>query len=103
VRLARAGTVLGLAEGVETALAAMQIFEVPVWASLGGSRLGAITIPPGVTKIILFGNRDKAGGEAVAKARGNYLTRLAVAREFPTEGCGDFAEEVKADIGMSDE
>ena len=35
VRLAKAGPLLGLAEGIEDALAAMQLCELPCWAVLG--------------------------------------------------------------------
>ncbi len=37
VRLAKAGPLLGLAEGIEDALTAMQLCELPCWAVLGGA------------------------------------------------------------------
>ena len=36
---------LGLAEGIETALSAMQIFRVPCWATLGNERFGKPSNP----------------------------------------------------------
>jgi hypothetical protein len=42
VRLAAATNMLGLAEGVETALAAWQLSRIPCWACLGASRMHGI-------------------------------------------------------------
>ena len=39
---------LGLAEGIETALSAMALLDVPVWAVLGSEGLARVAIPPGV-------------------------------------------------------
>ena len=41
---------MGIAEGVETALAAMQMTGMTVWASLGAARLDKIWLPPIVRK-----------------------------------------------------
>src|SRR5262249_6705694 len=60
VRLAHAGNDFGLAEGVETALSAMQMTGVPTWATLGGKRLSKVTIPAGVRHLHLFGDNDEA-------------------------------------------
>lgn len=57
VRLAAAAEVLGLAEGVETALSGQHLFNIPTWATLGVERLGKIELPPIVRRIILFGDR----------------------------------------------
>jgi putative DNA primase/helicase len=57
VRLGAAGEVLGLAEGVETGLAAMQFFGVPVWSCLGSSRMCGLTLPAETRKVILFGDQ----------------------------------------------
>jgi hypothetical protein len=67
VRLAKAGPVLGIAEGIETGLAAMQLFEIPVWCALG-SRLHRIALPDVVTKVIVLADSGDAGMEAADKA-----------------------------------
>lgn len=67
VRLARAAPVLGLAEGIETGLAAMQLFEVPVWCALG-SRLSRIALPSKVRHIIIFADSGSTGLQAAEKA-----------------------------------
>ncbi|WP_232494449.1 DUF7146 domain-containing protein [Novosphingobium kaempferiae] len=61
VMLAEATSELGLAEGVETALSAMMLFGIPVWATLGSDRLHQVTIPSNVTRLMLFPDNDPAG------------------------------------------
>jgi len=56
VRLARPGASLGLAEGVETALAAMALFKMPVWATCGVRRFTAVATPPDM-ELWLFADR----------------------------------------------
>lgn len=60
VRLAPAAETLGIAEGVETALAATQLFKVPCWAGCG-ARLHRVTLPSSVSCVILFADNDGAG------------------------------------------
>ena len=54
--LGPAGPVLGIAEGVETGLSAMQLFEVPVWCSLSAMRLDRPWLPPESREIHVFGD-----------------------------------------------
>jgi hypothetical protein len=69
VRLAMPGDGrLGLAEGIETALAAMQLSGMPCWATLGNGRFGLVTIPESVRELHLFLDND-AGGD-LAELRG---------------------------------
>ena len=39
VRLANSAETMGIAEGIETALSAMQLFEVPVWAACDAGKM----------------------------------------------------------------
>ncbi len=68
VVLAPAGRCLGLAEGIETALAAMMLLGIPVWATLSGERFGHVEIPDSVERLILLPDNDRAG--ALADIRG---------------------------------
>ena len=73
VRLAMPrGGKLGLAEGIETALSAQQIFGVPCWATLGNERFGLVTIPESVRKLYLFVDGDAGGVLAEERAREAY-------------------------------
>ncbi len=90
VRLGRAGKVLGLAEGIETALSAQQLFELPVWAVLG-SRFDRVAIPAGVIEIQIFADNGTPGQEAAAKARDTFTKAgKRVATRRPPEGFGDW-------------
>lgn len=73
VRLAtpRGGS-LGLAEGIETALSAAQLFGVPCWATLGTERFGLVTIPESVRELYLFLDNDAGGDVAEGRAREAY-------------------------------
>ena len=61
VRLAPAGGNFGLAEGVEDALSAMQLAEVPCWA-VAGTRLHSVLLPDAVREVHLFSDTDAPGG-----------------------------------------
>lgn len=58
VRLAVAGEVLGVAEGIETALAASILHNVPVWATLSTTHLGKFKPPLSVKRVIIFADAD---------------------------------------------
>lgn len=80
---------LGLAEGVETALSAMQLFGIPCWATLGNERFGLVTIPESVRELHLFVDNDAGGRLADERAREAYACegRRIVTR--PPERSGD--------------
>ena len=63
---------LGLAEGVETALAATELTGVPCWATLGAKRLHQIDIPAGVREVVIFADNDEAGRKAETEAKRSY-------------------------------
>lgn len=96
VMLARPGRILGLAEGVETALSAMQLLRIPVWATLGAERFAQIHIPAGVEQLILLPDNDAAGRAACNRALASYASQgLAVVARMPPRGTGDWNDAVQ--------
>jgi putative DNA primase/helicase len=78
VRLATAAELLMVAEGIETALAAMQACCLPAWAALSTSGLMRLILPSIVrTVLILSDNDDNGAGQRAA---------LAAAQRWVTEG-----------------
>ena len=79
VRLFDAQDVLGLAEGVETAMSASMLLGIPVWAALGSERFGKVSIPPRVRRLILLpdndipGRRGACAAEAAMRAPGRSV------------------------------
>jgi len=63
---------LGLAEGLESALSAMQLFGLPCWATLGNERFGLVAIPESVRELHLFVDHDAGGRLAEQRAREAY-------------------------------
>lgn len=60
VRLFPSASVMGVAEGIETALSAARIWSVPVWACLNAGLLLKWEPPPTVKKVLIFGDRDSS-------------------------------------------
>ncbi len=91
VRLGPAAPALGLAEGIETGLSAMQLFDIPVCCSLSASRLDRLELPPETVEVHLLGDRGGPGVEAVERAAQTYQAqgRRVVVR-LPPESYGDW-------------
>jgi phage/plasmid primase-like uncharacterized protein len=70
-RLARGGSAIGIAEGIETALAVWQATGMPVWAALNAQLLKLFDAPPGVRTVWIWGDRDasRAGQKAAAQLK----------------------------------
>lgn len=98
VRLSEAGEVLGIAEGIETALAAQVKFGVPCHAAINATLLAKWQPPEGVRKVIVFGDCDsKFGGQAAAYTLAHRLSRkLEVEVRIPSQFGTDWADEVAA-------
>ena len=58
VRLFEYDVTLGIAEGIETALAATQLFKIPTWAALNANNLKSFAVPNTVTALHIFGDND---------------------------------------------
>ena len=91
VRFGPAAEVIGLAEGVETALSAMELSGVTVWASLGSARLHQVELPPEVKEVHVFVDNDEPGRLAAKRAADVHasLGRRVYLRSPPDE-CGNW-------------
>lgn len=73
IRLAPATDELGLAEGIEDALSAIEWFGTPTWALGGVERLAFVAIPERVRRVIVYADRGRAAERLLEKAR-DHLT-----------------------------
>ncbi len=58
IRLAPASERLGIAEGIETALAASEMFNLPVWSCISTSGIESFEPPAGVKEVVIFADHD---------------------------------------------
>ena len=59
--------VLGIAEGIETAMSASRLYDMPVWAAINSTMLEKWQPPEGCEEVAVFGDHDaKYGGQAAA-------------------------------------
>jgi putative DNA primase/helicase len=92
VRLAVPSGLLGVAEGIETAIAAMRLFGVPTWAALNEGLLQKFEPPTGIERLIIFGDNDISGiGQAAAYALAARLAeRLQIEVRLPDDSGEDW-------------
>ncbi|MCI5063373.1 toprim domain-containing protein [Novosphingobium sp. LASN5T] len=88
---------LGLAEGIESALSATQMFGVPCWATLGNERFGLVAIPESVRELHLFIDNDRGGELANQRALKAYSASCRVIQSRAPASAGfDWNDELKA-------
>ncbi|MBX3503623.1 MAG: toprim domain-containing protein [Alphaproteobacteria bacterium] len=97
VRLRPPADLMGLAEGVETALSAAELYSLPVWATLGAHRLGQVRLPEICRAVVIFAD-DGATGLKQARQAARLLGRQGrtVRIERPPRGFGDFNDWARA-------
>jgi putative DNA primase/helicase len=82
VRLAPSAPIMGIAEGLETALSAAALFNVPTWAALNAGGLKSWEPPEGVLKVMIFGDNDENyTGQEAAFALARRLSNKGIATE----------------------
>ena len=67
-------TGLGLAEGVETALAVMAAGWSPVWSAIDSGNLGHLPVLAGIESITIFADHDNAGIAAANRLAEQWVT-----------------------------
>ncbi|WOS40695.1 toprim domain-containing protein [Xanthomonas rydalmerensis] len=88
IRLFPVAEHLGVAEGIETALAAAELFDLPTWALVNEGNMRKFRPPPGVTRVSVFGDKDdNYAGQAAAYSLANDLERDGIACDvyLPTQ------------------
>jgi putative DNA primase/helicase len=90
VRLMAPGEVLGIAEGIETALSAALVEGTPVWAALNTSLLSRFEPPPAVTTLRLYADRDEAGLTAACRLMERLQGRVRLEVRVPPAPAKDW-------------
>lgn len=83
VRLFPVSDSMGIAEGIETALSATQIYKVPTWATLNACLMERFKAPEGVKHLTIYADNDSHGrglGAAFTCAWKNLLANNEVER-----------------------
>jgi putative DNA primase/helicase len=83
VKLFPAASTLGIAEGIETALSAHQLYKMPVWSALNATLMKKFKAPPGVETLVIYADNDKNGtglNAAFECGNKNLLSQNDVAR-----------------------
>lgn len=102
IRLAPAAATMGVAEGIETALAARRRFKHPVWATTAALLLQRWKPPPEAKRIVIYGDNDlNFVGQTAAYALAARLVHdaakdkidLQVKVRVPREAGLDWADE----------
>ncbi len=97
VRLRDAGYELGLCEGIETGLSAMQLYGGAVWAALGGANVKNVVLPECVKLVIIYGDNGEIGHRFAEEAADTFYYQGRDAKfVFPHEPLGDFNDVAQA-------
>jgi putative DNA primase/helicase len=80
------GDVLGVAEGIESALSAAALHSLTVWAALNTAMLAKFTPPAEVKRLVIFADADEAGLGAAERLTERLQGRLTIERRTPAKG-----------------
>lgn len=96
-----AGGPLGIAEGIETAMSASALYDMPVWAAINSAILKKWLPPDGCTEVAVFGDNDpKFGGQSAAWALAHRLAvkGFEVSIHIPEQVGADWNDVMRAKI-----
>jgi putative DNA primase/helicase len=97
VRLAPAAPLLGVAEGIETALAAQLLFGFPVWACLSAARLSTFEPIADTQRLVVCADNDaSATGQRAAYTLASRLsTHLTIEIRIPDQPDTDWNDVLR--------
>lgn len=90
---------IGVGEGVETCIAAHELFGMPVWAALTEGGVQAFQPPPGVRRVIIYGDNDaNFVGQMAAYALAKRLSLAGLTAEvvLPPDAGTDWLDALNA-------
>lgn len=90
---------LGVAEGIETGLAAFELFGVATWAAVNSEGLKRWTPPNGVHRVVIFGDNDLSGtGQEAAWGLAKRLIATGIDTDvrIPEQAGMDWADVLEA-------
>lgn len=92
---------LGVAEGIETALAARQLFDLPTWATVSAQGMEELEVPGWIKEVWIFADHDRS--RTGLKAASALAFRLIQKHHdvrilMPTTVGGDFADIMEGKI-----
>ncbi len=96
IRLFPCGPVLGVAEGLETALACYTATKIPTWATISAAGMASLVVPADVTEVVIFADNDEnsAGLKAARKLASRLIAEGRTVRIVMPDFVGtDFADE----------
>lgn len=97
IRLYSATSFVGLAEGIETAIACHELFGIPVWSVISTNGLKTFAPPEGIENILILGDNDKnyAGQDAAYQTANRLsLEGYRVEVNIPTTPGNDWLDEL---------
>lgn len=95
IRLGGMAEWIGIAEGVETALAVMLKYKIPCWAAANATLLEKFTPPDGVEAVTIFGDNDSSyTGQKAAFTLAHRLRDIVTVKDvlIPDAVDTDFAD-----------
>lgn len=96
IKLGRHGATLGVAEGIETALAASLLFKQPVWSVMNTSGMKSFLPPEGIDHLDIYADNDENGAGQLAAFtlmhRVAIKGRISARVHLPVESGTDWAD-----------
>lgn len=95
IRLFSVDDTVGVAEGIETAVAAMQLSGIPTWATASSIMMESFQPPDGVRHVVVFGDGDaNFTGQAAAYKLAKRLFQNDYLVEVQIPEHGDWADQI---------
>ncbi|MFT3687761.1 toprim domain-containing protein [Paenirhodobacter sp.] len=93
---------IGVAEGIETALAAHALFGTPVWAALSADGVARFQWPEDITRVTIYADAGDAGRQAAATLS-DRLNRAGIPNDIvlPLHG-DDFNDDLMRGVRAAD-